>query len=830
MANNPIQIVLNSNNFIGDFDKPPGGTIKDFYEGRDSAFALHKQEIENQLISINNSVINNEFSETSYVKLTLNQSALSKSSRPTKVLFRRDIAPVVGGGDIGELYVEVSPKSIGYLTDKIQTAEDKVANKLKKGKQIPSPTRLRSEVGAIERIQAYSTSDKRSFSISQGLEWLSNIKTGGSYIVELFEFPPARQHWDLIAEGKRKLFSSFESGLQQLGIGVVASRLMGTGSKVTMLTIRLNGSLKTGRVNLSTTFSSTNLILNDILTVDLDPLKHEILISFLERHPLVKKIDLPPVISSSYDLIQGSPMGKKYKIPSPNKKQTYPIVGIIDGGLSSIFSEWVSGAHEYIHQDDREISHATFIGGLLVSGNEINGPEVCKEVDGCNLVDMILLPQEDKFNDYYIDSPLEFFNELRIAVGAIKERTGVRIFNFSLNTQEHVSSSGYSVAAKYLDTIAFEHDVIFIISAGNTNMIDVRSEWPKNSIDALSILATCRNHILKSPAESCRNISVSAVNPPNLKGVIPFAPANYSCHGPGLRIGIKPDLSHIGGAGSDDDSGLYSLDRNGEVIHGCGTSYATIHIAKALALLDQSIEGYTSRETLIALMLHHSEVPDCLRDKKLQKVLKNVIGFGIPKSSVEILEGTRSGITLVFANRITAGKRMRFNFSWPTSLVRDGSCSGWAKLTLVSTPPFDYVYGAEFVRVNMQAQLRQEEIDNDGKSSYTGRLEPIYAADKGNIHLKEKNLIANAFKWAPTKMFAKNLKEVGKSSNWTLDIECLTRDGEIMPVDGVPFTALLTIEDLSGKKPVFQEMRQSLQSTGVVISDIQTASRVTPRV
>ncbi len=51
-----------------------------------------------------------------------------------------------------------------------------------------------------------------------------------------------------------------------------------------------------------------------------------------------------------------------------------------------------------------------------------------------------------------------------------------------------------------------------------------------------------------------------------------------------------------------------------------------------------------------------------------------------------------------------------------------------------------------------------------------------------------------------------------------------------MPPDGVPFTVLLTIEDTSGKKPVFQEMRQSLQSLGVKIADIQTAARITPRV
>ncbi|RZK11094.1 MAG: hypothetical protein EOO46_08050, partial [Flavobacterium sp.] len=514
----------------------------------------------------------------------------------------------------------------------------------------------------------------------------------------------------------------------------------------------------------------------------------------------------------------------------PEKDKKYPLVGIVDGGISSILKEWIAEEHEFIHPDDREESHATFIGGLLVSGNTINGSEVCKEMDGCKLLDVAVLPKDEKFRSYYINSPLEFFKELGVAIGELKQKTGVRIFNFSLNTQEHVSSDGYSNPAKYLDAIAQEHDVIFVISAGNTHPNDIREEWPKDPTKALSILASCRNHILKSPAESCRNLSVAAVNAPNVKGTIPFAPANYSCHGPGMRVGIKPDLAHIGGAGAVANSGLLSLSKEGQLIEECGTSYAAPHLAKTLACLDRDIEGYTSRETLMALVLHHSAIPECLQNKKLKKILKNVVGFGIPSSSEEILEGDDSSITLVFANRIRNGQRMRFKFSWPPSLVNNGACSGLVKLTLVSTPPFNYKYGAEFVRVNIQGSLRQEEIDEEGKTSYEGRLKPIYEPEKGPKQQKEKNLIDKAFKWASTKVFGADLTEKGNSSNWTLDVEYLTRDGEVMPAEGVPFTALLTIEDSNRKGLVFQEMRNNLTAIGVRIADIQTAARVTPRV
>jgi len=51
-----------------------------------------------------------------------------------------------------------------------------------------------------------------------------------------------------------------------------------------------------------------------------------------------------------------------------------------------------------------------------------------------------------------------------------------------------------------------------------------------------------------------------------------------------------------------------------------------------------------------------------------------------------------------------------------------------------------------------------------------------------------------------------------------------------MPEGGVPFTAILTISDPEAEKPVFNDVRQSLQAIGTQIADIRTAARITPRV
>ena len=199
----------------------------------------------------------------------------------------------------------------------------------------------------------------------------------------------------------------------------------------------------------------------------------------------------------------------------------------------------------------------------------------------------------------------------------------------------------------------------------------------------------------------------------------------------------------------------------------------------------------------------------------------------MPLSSSEILNGGDNAITLVFANRITTGRKLSFNFTWPSCLVKKGKCTGKARLTIVSTPPLDYKFGAEFIRVNIDARLRQ--LQSNGK--YKGRLDAIYAPESGEGGLYEKDQIEHTFKWSPIKVYEKYFsKGVGPSTEWKLDVEYLTRDGENIPSEGIPFTAILTISDPKEEEPVFNDMRHILQSIGVQTVDIKTAARIVSRV
>lgn len=311
----------------------------------------------------------------------------------------------------------------------------------------------------------------------------------------------------------------------------------------------------------------------------------------------------------------------------------------------------------------------------------------------------------------------------------------------------------------------------------------------------------------------------------------PQRPDAVLAAGPGLRAGVKPDLAHIGGAGSQHPKlghGLFSILPDGTIVDGCGTSYAAPLAAKTAAVLDHAIEGEVSRETLIGLLVHHAEMPTLLQDKALAPIAKHMVGFGMPPSADRILETGDHTITLVFASRIQRDQQINFRFQWPASLVGpEGKCRGRAKITLVSTPPLDARFGSEFVRVNINAVLQQEQANGGWK----GRLEPLYLPSRREAPPIEAERIEHDLKWSPVKVLAKTFPQgVGPSSNWRLFVEYLTRAGEVMPEEGVPFTVIVTISDPDAEQPVFNDMRQNLQALGIQIADIRTAARITPRV
>ncbi|OQW60411.1 MAG: hypothetical protein A4S17_00510 [Proteobacteria bacterium HN_bin10] len=238
-------------------------------------------------------------------------------------------------------------------------------------------------------------------------------------------------------------------------------------------------------------------------------------------------------------------------------------------------------------------------------------------------------------------------------------------------------------------------EIVPTTRAGGLPKAQARAPWPKRPGDVVKFFASRPSpDTIYKPSESVRSISVGALNPPGV-GQVDFAPTIYTTRGPGLQVGVKPDVCAIGGAGVTtlgDATGLMSITPTGVAQDVCGTSYAAPLAARALAGLDAATEGGLSVEALRAMLLHHTATPEPLTKRGLKDIARQFAGFGQIGAVADMLETDDHQITLLFQSRLSIGERkpviLRFPFAWPQSLVdANGACSGRARITLVYAPP-----------------------------------------------------------------------------------------------------------------------------------------------
>ncbi len=829
----PIQIILNADNYISEKKVSPGNKETDFFFHRDAAFIQHKERLNTQLLSIKDELSRSPIARCAYLKVVLRKEAWAKSHRPTKKLFTPNLFPSAGGDGIGECFFRVTNQHIGRLINGVSSAEPESRVKLnqQKNKEEPNPTTIRSEVGAIHDILLPDESDRQHFSLKDALEWLNDERSGHFYVIELFQYPETFAAFSQLLKEEQDLFSSLLELLNSIQCGIELFR--------SSITSGLNKG--DNYVFLRPINKDQDLTLQSFFTRGApsgeesnycsDAECHGQLLRVLSKHPLVRRVTLPPLLQSLQHSAKQAI--KTSSLPIRRSETKYPIVGVIDAGVDSDFGDWIVGKSGVIHESHRNIEHGTFISGLLIGARAAgNSADVAGESDGCDIVDIDIYPSNlvsGAFSSYYPNGFEDFLHELDQAIGQAKQKYGVRVFNFSLNLNIQVHEYQYSTFASLVDVISERHDVIIVISAGNLGG-NLRTPWPSEASKVADhLLAHAGNDRVLQPAESVMSICVSAINPPNANGHIAGAPTQFTRQGPGMKVGVKPDVCHYGGSpmrGSPDE-GLYSISGNGTILSGMGTSYAAPLVAKTLAALDVKIEGHVPRESLLALLIHGARVPDALDSPQLNTIAKHFVGFGLPANSDNILLNNSHTITLVFHSLLTRKRQLSFDFTWPKSLITpSGKCRGEAFLTLVYKPFIDASYGAEFIRVNIDAHLRQ----HGGDGSYSGKTNQLFMKSRENDVHFESELIEHGLKWWPIKHYRFSSKKgVGMHSDWRLVVESLLRDGVEFPSGGVPFSAILTITDPKQEKPVFDDMRLWLGANGVRCADVRTAARLRPR-
>lgn len=844
MPSNPVQIILNDADFLRAPDAGKGGGNKDFFENADVQFDAHKRRLLQSIDNIIAVVKASPYGPAAYLKVQMREAALAKSHRPVSWIFQKDQFPCVGADAVGTLYFRAPLIYLAALRSRIDQAEYTVTINISKntGKPYPATSAARSEVGAIDSIEIAPVADKRNFSTSAAMQMFSDPRTVSGYYIELFETPAE----NVIADdplGRGALLNSLQKTLLSFGPGtrtLLATKVGRTPVLEFQLTHGDEPALVDNRLGLA---GRDVTVIPRGGPVDLSSDRHEAALATLASHPLVRAIKPPIQLQlGSQDIPApqeaGASSGGQVVIPIPVQGAPYPIVGIVDSGVSNVLSAWLAGRFDFLDEGEFDGQHGTGVAGIVALGQTLNSPKVAPEAAGCILYDVPLFPK-GPFLTKYANGFSDFLEELEQAVAEASEDHGVKIFNLSINVTSDVDRHRYGLYAARLDQIADTYGVIFVNSAGNLPVGQSRAPWQKKPSDVVSYFASrTQPDTIFQPSESVRSISVGALNPPNTSQM-QDAPTVYSTRGPGLQVGVKPDVAAYGGAGGvgpGNSTGLKSITPTGISQDVAGTSFAAPLISRLLAGLDRDAQGGLGSEALRAMLLHHSNIPDPLTKRGMKDIGRQFAGYGQPTSVAQMLETDDHEVTMVFQSRLTVGARrpaiLRFPFAWPQSLVGPQSaCSGQVKMTLVYSPPLDPAFGAEFVRVNLEASLRQRQVkkNQDGQYGYTNQVDARYLPNSASLGIPEKALITHGLKWWPSKQYSRNLNDRGETSEWRLEVTSLVRAESEFPVAGVPFAVLLTIRDPEGTKPIFAEMRQSLQASRANAQDIKAATRLRPR-
>jgi len=833
MANEPVQVVTNPRQLRGPREKnPPGKAGVDFFEGDDIGFGEHRDALVISARAILSTIKSDDWLRqnggAAHVKVTMAPRAIAKSHRPQRSIFRARLTPHVATARIGEPIYAVSPFSLEQVIAKIAAAGTEVPfrTNASTGETLANPQRDRCEISAIQSIELWGGTDKRRFSALDGAAWLGRPGTGGNYMVNFF--PLATADGDpTLSRAQQISARALQSRLAELSVDARARPTLGRGGgAIVSLRVLESDSPSRLELGLMSTPVGSELAPTGQLAESAD--RHQLVLQALENCSLVRDVALPPV--PIYEATTSNPTTDLSVVGvSGRDASEVALVGVIDGGVSDIFEEWIDGRWGQLAPADTDAAHGTFISGLLVSAGEYNPGYLANFSIGCGIVDIDVLPADPgntgvPFGSYYPSGVPDFMDEVESAVRNFRETMSVRIFNFSMNFVAPGDSSRYGYAAQRLDQIARDYDVIFVISAGNLDSSNRRAEWPSDPHRALATIVADAVGTISEPAESLFNVSVSALNPPGLSDQVDYALARYSRRGPGLRGATKPDFAHVGGSGTVDPvlgHGLISLDTVGNQISEAGTSFAAPLVARQLADLDSLIEGDVPREVLIALMVHYTTLPKPFQHAAVLPSARDLVGFGLPMTAVEMLQRPDSEIAVVVNSIVLPGEQHTLNFSWPDALVEGGKCRGYARLTLVARPVLAYEHGDERIRVNIDAKLMQQQADGGFSSALHATNRPQASKEPK----AERELLQEAHKWQVVKSFEARFRGRGPSSNWRFLVEYLTRAEEQMPTAGIEFAAVLTIADNKGEAPIFQQMRQHLGDLGVRTGDIRTNIR-----
>jgi hypothetical protein len=510
----------------------------------------------------------------------------------------------------------------------------------------------------------------------------------------------------------------------------------------------------------------------------------------------------------------GSLDDSRFPLLDPNEE--FGIVGIIDSGTNPNnvrLQSYVVNRYDWVPRSQQDNDHGSFVAGLVANSRALNHGDTIFPSVRSKIIDFVALDDSGEIAEYDLITVID---------KALHEYPNVRVWNLSLGQDIICKDGRFSLLACKLDSIAKKRNVLFVIAAGNF-------EEPLRAWPPLYDIGD-RDRICP-PADSIRGLTVGSLahlETPNTcakKG----DPSPFSRRGPAPHFYIKPEVSHIGGncdlKADFLQTGVISVEGNGNVAENIGTSYATPIISTLAANVFRELEPDDSLSpTLVKAMLVHSAF---VRSGKPGVTEVRYRGFGSPGDLNDVLNCMESSATIIFyaelEEHVLFEKR---DFPMPLCLqVPKKGLRAEVFMTLAYDPPTDARYGIEYCRSNVTASLGTvHKNKKTGEKFYRPQLRP---APRGITKGYEERLVKEGYKWSPLKLYYRKFNSglSSRKTKWRLHLELLNRTG-FVGREPQKVVLLVTIRDPLGRAYVYQSLLREMQRLAWGPKDLLIKSRL----
>ena len=287
-----------------------------------------------------------------------------------------------------------------------------------------------------------------------------------------------------------------------------------------------------------------------------------------------------------------------------------------------------------------------------------------------------------------------------------------RVVNISFGDPALCISRGkqQSMLASFIDELAYEHHLMFVIAAGNNDEMDFPDKYPHYLYEDGE---RCR---IIDPASSVYALTVGSITQDYVsheaEGIlVPHTgyPSPFTRAGPGLNGMIKPELVETGGMQPYNvqtsylmeiaQTGIFVvnprwMEESSLLTTECGTSLSAPKVANYLARLCKRYPGYTSN-TIKAFLLASARIPDD-RPEPLNinvhgvsteeaEPIYTIYGFGQP--DLVYAEDSNSNSVLLFAENAIKVRGVHYYYLYLPDTFVESQGKREISVTLVYNPP-----------------------------------------------------------------------------------------------------------------------------------------------